>query len=72
MEPIPLDIHVLNELSGIEGRHLQAKSTSMFGLNSGFASGFEVFLQAFVLKRLDHRESVACCASRNKLPFFGM
>ena len=56
MEPIPRDIHVLNELSGIEGRHLQTKSTSMFGLNSGFTTFEKKSFKAFVLETSDHEK----------------
>ena len=38
----------------------------MFGLNPRFGSGFEVSAEAFVLEGLDHRNSIARCAPRNK------
>ena len=37
----------------------------MFGLNSRFGSSFEISAEAFVLEGLDHRASIARCASRN-------
>ncbi len=38
----------------------------MFGLNSRFGSSFKISAEAFMLEGLDHRDSIACCASRNK------
>jgi hypothetical protein len=37
----------------------------MFGLDAGLTACLVVALQTFVLERLDHLQSIACCASRN-------
>jgi hypothetical protein len=43
----------------------------MFGLDAGLTACLVVALQTFVLERLDHLQSIACCASRNNYGIYG-
>lgn len=66
MKPEAGNVHVLDNLSGIERRQLHFKTVRVCGLNASQAAGFKVFSQAFVAKRCNHAEMIALCAVRNK------
>ena len=66
MQPVTRHIHIIDHPRSVKGRQLQTKSGRMFSLDPRLASCLVVAPQPFVLERLDHRRSIACCASRNK------
>ena len=66
MKPETWNVHVLDNLSGIERRQLHFETIRVCGLDSGQAAGFKVFSQAFVAKRCNHAGMIARCAVRNK------
>lgn len=64
MQPVTRHVHIIDHPRSIQGRQLQTKSSGMFGLDAGLTACLVVALQTFVLERLDHRQSIARCASR--------
>jgi hypothetical protein len=66
VKPKAGNVHVLDNLSGIERRQLHFEPIRVCGLDSSQATGFKVFSQAFVAKRRNHAQMIARCAVRNK------
>jgi len=60
------DIHILDCNCSVECGENQSKPSCMFWLNTGFRSGFIVFLSSFVLEGQDHRQIYYCCVMHNK------
>ena len=55
MQTVTRHVHIFDHPRRIQGRQLQTKSSSVFGLNTGLAASLVVALQAFVLERLNHQ-----------------
>jgi hypothetical protein len=65
VEPKAREIHVRNLLSGVKGGQLDTKPPSVRRLHPRCLSCFKKRAQALVLKGLDHRVTIAWCATRN-------
>jgi hypothetical protein len=66
MQPKPWNIHVIDQLSSIQGNQQHPQPLCMCRLDSRNAPGLKELPQAFVSERLNHATMIACCASRNK------
>jgi hypothetical protein len=54
VKPKAGNVHVLDNLSGIERRQLHFETIRVSRLDSSQAAGLKVFSQAFVAKRCNH------------------
>jgi len=54
VKPKAWNVHIIDNLSGIERRQLHFETIRVCWLDSGQAAGLKVFSQTFVAKRCNH------------------